>query len=228
MQGLTNASLADVLPNLNKGTTRVSRLYSPLNLLNPKPITIKKKLFRQRNQVLRNKPSSTKARDPKKNRRNSLKSPSDDIKIVIQTVEFIQKIEVPTNLDKLSVADNSTINSSYDSNSRPSSKISEERRKDNSVEIRKRLNKPARFLSPYEFQGSVRKKKRTNTIGSNTVDLMMEIAENDKNHFKNELVYSKYRKHRYAKLLPIRFEDSWEWSSHGSVSPERRVRFLDS
>lgn len=231
MQSITSSSLAEVLPNLTKGITKVSRLYSPLNPLNPKPIVLKNRFFRQHRSVSKKEPNTIKTRNLKKKTKILHEFPSDDIKIVINTVEFTPKTEVPTSFDYLSAAEKSTINSSFDSNSRSSSKPSERRQENKSIEFngaKKKSGKPARFLSPNEFQGSVRKNKHTNKIdNSNAVDLMIKIAENDKKSFYNELVYSKYRKHKYTKLLPIRFEDSWDWSSHGSVSPEHRVRFLD-
>ena len=228
MQRLTNQSLNGALPSLTIGSTKVSRLYSRFNPLNPEFTEPAFKLIRHKKSLSNNTKKLNLVRKLDKKTPERFDSPSIDIKIIIQSVDFTPRTKVPTNLAFLTAIDISTNNSSFESNSSTQSqKFRDNEAMKKGIKITKRRNKPARFLSQHDCKKMIRKNERNSVKMSDTIDLVRKIEEKDKENFISELVYSKFRKHKYTKLLPVRFDESWEWSSHGSISPQHRVRFLD-
>jgi hypothetical protein len=87
---------------------------------------------------------------------------------------------------------------------------------------------PARFLSVNDRSKYMKTKNFPSfDLKDKDQDLVKSIVENDKIHFRLELVFRENRQHKlvekYSKL-----EDTWEWSSYGSMSPEKKVRFVDN
>ena len=230
MQRLTNTSLNGALSGITPGSTRVSRLYSRFNPLNPESTKPAFRISRKKKPSLSNNTKKLKpARNLGKNTLKRSESPSDNIRIIIQSVDLTPDTKFPTNMAFLTAANISTNNSSVESSTpRQSQKVRDREAKKKGTRLSKRrMNKPARFLSPNDYKTMTRNTERNRATISETFDLYRKMEEKDKENFSSELVYSKYRKHKYTKLLPVRFDESWEWSSHGSTSPQHRVRFLD-
>jgi hypothetical protein len=119
---------------------------------------------------------------------------------------------------------NSSFNSNQSYNSPGSNSPKESNYKNNSKKRPSRAGVPARFLSVNEDKRA--KSRNLPSFDQNDQDILNKILESDKLNFRLELVYRENRKHKLIQKF-AKLEDAWEWSSYGSVSPERKVRFVE-
>ena len=101
---------------------------------------------------------------------------------------------------------------------------------DKNPNLQKRNDKtrlPARFLSVNERSKYIKTKNFPSfDLKDKSQDLVKSIVENDKIHFRLELIFRENREHKLLEKYSI-LEDNWELSSYGSASPEKKVRIID-
>lgn len=97
----------------------------------------------------------------------------------------------------------------------------------NSQKRSEKTRLPARFLSVNERSKYIKTKNLPSFDRKDKdQDLVKSIVENDKIHFRLEVVYRENRQHKLLEKYSI-LEDNWEWSSYGSASPDKKVRIID-
>jgi hypothetical protein len=152
-----------------------------------------------------------------------VQTPSIDIKINILTEDSPQK-ELPT-LNPAFLTAFPCENTSFTSASSGSHLNTPSLSTSGDKGLKREAGQPARYLSKVECDQIIKSKnRRPFWKKTQKQDSIKKMMTNDKNHLKDELLFRKFRKHKYIKLLPFKFEDSWEWSSHGSISPQNKAR----
>lgn len=161
-------------------------------------------------------------------RQSKKTSPSLDIKIKILTEDSLPPIQTTINPAFLTAI--STINESSFTTASTNSHLNTPSPSSSSrpEKLKRKVGKAARHLSKDECEKIV--VFRDKELKSKKVvkcDWVNKMLKDDEKSFKDELLFRKFRKHKYIRGLPIKFEDSWDWSSYGSESPTHRVRFSE-
>ena len=154
-------------------------------------------------------------------------SPSIDIQIKILTEDSLPPIQTTINpafLTAISTNNESSFTSTSTGShlNTPSPSASSRPEK-----LKRKAGKAARHLSKDECEKIIireKEPKRKKIVKSAWIKNMLK---DDERSFRDELLFRKFRKHKYIRMLPIKFEDSWDWSSYGSESPTNRVKFSE-
>jgi len=212
-------------PNLPEhGTKKIVEQYKPYIRTPVKDPTTSdefKLKFKKLLQVLQA-PQKKNPQLPRRSRNSSLLCPSEQIKLTPNTSISTLKqndmkkmnslpSEAPTNC--------SSLNSSIVGTKKSVGNV-----ENNSKNRQKSGYWPARYL-PVNFGSAEIQSKFDRNEGMEKI--LKKIEESDKINFRLELIYSTNKKHKVIKMMRTKFDESWDWKSYGSMSPEKKVRFKD-